>query len=188
LNSFVNGDQAYNVKYDALGRFINVHLAENANAIIRRYGYDANSNVNYIQINSYRGEVGLEIISGMTLNYKETRYPTSSSLDDSPSPRSLLSYYTFEAGNLIRLEREINYPSQNEVLTPVTYQYDDKPNPYFGLLPLGISIEESLNKNNALIPTDELIYNSNGLLAQKNINFTYPTIYRSTITFEYEAY
>lgn len=188
LISFVGGDQAYNVQYDALGRFINVHLKEYPDAIIRRFGYDNANNVNYIQNNFYRGEAGLEILSEMTLKYSGTQYPASSSLDDSPSPRVLLSYYTFDSGNLIKLESEINYPSQNEVLSPINYQYDDKPNPYFGLLPLGISIEESLNKNNAIMSSNELIYNNNGMLIQKNINSTGPVGTRTTITFEYEVY
>jgi hypothetical protein len=104
--------------------------------------------------------------------------------------------YTYANGNVIQAVFTPADPKQ--ALSTTTYQYDDKPNPDFGVIRSTGFSTASINKNNVIsyspspanAPQQLRTYNANGLLTSlallRKPEYNYD--YSQYFTFEYEAY
>ena len=91
------------------------------------------------------------------------------------------SFYTYSNGNIISARYE-SFPYIS--VDTRSYVYDDKPNPYYGLIGFDRSLFDLTNRNNAIYALYSYEYDSNGLLTKVTAN----QLPAYTETYEYEPY
>lgn len=95
------------------------------------------------------------------------------------------SVYTYSNGNVVQIDVSSSNP--NLPLVSSTIQYDDKANPYFGLITGSSPDPRIFSRNNAVRPGETQIYDNRGLLTELNVISTNPN-FSSKTTYEYEVY
>ncbi|WP_460971147.1 hypothetical protein [Spirosoma migulaei] len=188
--------------YDAQNRLIRINSESDlgANLPIRRieYTYDADGNIAKETASvSYTGKNtgDYTIIGQSVFTYAGSRFPLKQVYTNSSTVQ--VYDYTYSNGNISQLVSTQTAATPYPAVTN-TYQYDDKPNPYYGVIRGDGLTAAVINKNNVIdemtSPAPKykrvLTYDSLGLLTKLNI--VYPPDpyynYNSQTTYEYEKY
>ena len=188
--------------YDAQNRLIRIDSEADSgvNPPIRRieYTYDADGNIAEETTSvSYTGKNtgDYTIIGQSVFTYAGSRFPVKQVYTNSPTVH--VYDYTYSNGNISQLVSTQTAATPYPAVTN-TYQYDDKPNPYYGVIRSDGLTAAVANKNNVIdeitSPAPKykrvLTYDSLGLLTKLNI--VYPPDpnynYNSQTTYEYEKY
>lgn len=176
-------DRIYALQYDNQGRLMRKEGTNAAGLVTERttYNYQANGTVSSIQFFSNPDQAGtLRLAYTVTLDYGPDKQPikqTATSAGDSLMTNVLL--YTYADGNIVRIDHPNPNPNQSYY---ELVMYDDKPNPYYGLIGSRDNVFETVNKNNPVRFREQLEY-ENGLLVKL-------TFFRFSvqIMYEYELY
>ncbi|GAB3710846.1 hypothetical protein GCM10027592_47910 [Spirosoma flavus] len=163
------------------------------------YEYDVTGNATRIEFafttsdtaynRSYRRTYNLE--------YNEAKLPVKITEIDDKFNEGVISEYTYENGNVVNIKRStFDYSGKITSSNTYTYNFDDKPNPFYGLF-IGapdprifsdyytfkyytFTQSNTFNKNNFLEPGLRYEYDSKGHLIK--------IVGSPTTTFEYEMY
>ena len=81
-------------------------------------------------------------------------------------------------------ERTFTSANTTPQVTIITYQHDDKPNPFYGL-PYDALNPEAINRNNIKYDNTERVYNDQGLLTNLSIDVIHQG---PRVSYTYEAY
>ena len=164
--------------YDAQGRLVGTET-DAGNGLgggpsRTTYEYDANGNVSLERL--YVADAGGNYVLSATIipEYGSGKLPVRITVTTNQS--TSVTNYTYANENVVQTERTVN----NGPPEVTTYQYDDKPNPLYGLVASGPGYFNQ-SKNNVLNPNFTYTYNANGLL----------TIRQGTLqryVYEYEPY
>ncbi|MVM32666.1 hypothetical protein GO755_21675 [Spirosoma sp. HMF4905] len=145
------------------------------------YEYDMSGNISVIKeyfINVLPTSPSL--VKEFQLAYGDTKFPVKVTSDfwDSSGFKlgQSVEQYTYNGGNIVKVEKSENQSAN----VTTTFQYDDKPNPYYGLI-TGEPDIRMFSMNNAVTSDKQYMYDSNGLLT-KVVTTT------ATTEYEYEAY
>lgn len=201
LASYVESSPAQNpvittLQYDNQGRL--VAMEEKATGIVigsttqdivtgrATYDYDGNGNITSItkytdDPNQAKGNLTVKEIT--LLEYGANKLPGKVTIMNNGVATSQF-LYSYTNGNIVK----IDYPEAGnggQIISSTTFLYDDKPNPYYGLLTFRQNIFNTINRNNAYIsPTTNMFeYNSDGLLIK-----SLGSRLLAQTTYEYEAY
>jgi hypothetical protein len=183
------------IHYDGQGRIENIFrethdLVNTASGVVNiwrpdfnsTYEYDTNGNITVMKLfgitkDRSRSPNLLEVLQ---FEYDGTKFPVKV-LYTAPSANSQWTErYTYSGDNIVNVERSDNRAA------PVTkaYQYDNKLNPFYGLLTGNVGNDAfiALNRNNVVTSDKNYFYDTNGFLSK--------VIDASGIvsTYEYEAY
>jgi hypothetical protein len=106
------------------------------------------------------------------------------------------SSFSYANGNIYQSVFTSSDPKQSPITT--TYQYDNKPNPFYGVTRGYGFQQQQLNRNNQVAtsstpangPKQTLTYNADGLLSKLNLTYipNPPYNFDRQIVYEYEAY
>ncbi|QMW06539.1 hypothetical protein [Spirosoma foliorum] len=188
------------MEYDSQGRLSQIeNLIEptNNNPVLTfyyrtTYDYDANSNI--VAIKKYKvfksDPAHPFLQEDSKLTYGSTVFPVKidTKINDGSQFDPELDFtqeYTYSAGNVVevkRTDRPTHYNGYNTYTTSQVLQYDDKPNPFYGLI-IGSPDVSTFSKNNVIESTRLYTYDTNGLLSKIALRDG-----TSETTYEYESY
>lgn len=153
------------------------------------YAYDTNGNV--VAVKVYKvllSDPSHPILQqDRQLLYGSNQLPdvVKTKLNDGSQFDPILDFveeYTYSGRNVIKVKRTYNPTHTNNIAstTTETFQYDDKPNPFYGFPGIG---SDAFSKNNVIETGSTYTYDANGLLIRKaRVDGSL------TITYEYETY
>lgn len=176
------------INYDAQGRIATiVHAGWSAYkkiwnpSVSYSYEYDVSGNIS--TVNEYFINVlptSPSLVKKFQLAYDGTKFPVKVTSDfwdiGGFKLGQSVEQYTYAGGNIVKVEKSGNQSANGTS----TFQYDDKPNPYYGLI-TGEPDIRIFSKNNAVTSDKQYTYDSNGLLT-KVVTTT------ATTEYEYETY
>ncbi len=179
--------------YDAQNRLIR---AEDPPGFFRVvYDYDQNGRIRFIKVysdpkmdgsfDSSREQFELEYDGSSQFPVRSTS--TVNNVFPIPITKTV---YTYSNGNVVQVD--VSFSDPNGFPSSSTIQYDDKPNPYFGLINFGTNTGlrpdiRTFSRNNAIRSGETLIYDARGLLIGLNVIST-NSRFNSQTTYEYEVY
>ena len=161
------------------------------------YIYDANGN---IATETFSADVdkphtgNYQVISKKTYTYNGSLFPATMTSEILPATRSSelgKQEYTYSNGDIVK--QVFTPKNPNQTTTTGIYQYDDKPNPYYGLIRGDGFGTGSFSKNNLIgfVPQGNDLttytYNSLGLVTKRVAHIS-GFNYDLQTTYEYEAY
>lgn len=174
------GDSSRTVlNYDAQGRIDTIatetrDLVNTASGVVHLwrpdfkylYEYDLNGNLSVMKLvaitkDRSRSPNLLEVIR---FEYAGTALPVKAIHTRASDNYQWIEQYTYSGANIVRVETSDN---QSAPVTTV-YQYDNKPNPFYGLI-IGSKRNDSFlifNRNNMVSSDNQYAYDSNGLLSK----------------------
>jgi len=183
------------INYDAQGRIETIFsesrdLVNTASGVVRlwrpdfnnTYEYDLNGNISVMKIVAITKDRSRSpnLLEVLRFEYTGAKFPVKV-LHTTPSNNDQWTeQYTYSGANIVKVEQSDNHSA------PVTkvYQYDNKPNPFFGLI-IGTKRNDSFtvfNSNNLIASDYQYEYDSNGLLSKV------VTVEGTVQTYEYGAY
>lgn len=157
------------VEYDVKNRLISTEQQPpvgliNQIKVRTEYGYDVAGNLSIVRtLTAPNTSNDFQLANTLTLEYTSSMFPVKITATGSGVPNGVTEY-TYADGNVSR-----------EVFTPVDpgqpsntrlFQYDDKPNPFYGKVIFGVDAQ-IFSKNNAVDPSRRLIYDANGFLVRE---------------------
>lgn len=198
LNEFENAPSLTRTRtsiftYNTQNRLIRIDRKENPdtdeNAVTRfEFIYDNADNIStqLISVDRDSPRTGRYVVTSQTsYTYNSNRFPATltTTLPQRPSSSTQSSAFTYTNGNLTQ---EVVSNTNDQPRTFV-YQFDNKINPYYGIIRSeGILISFIASKNNFIKPNTIFTYNSKGLLIQENS--TPPNGVPSQTVYDYETY
>ena len=138
-------------KYDSQGRLTTTEEMSTPSGSSRRvtFGYDATGNLTSAKTESFSPFSSVPVsITQQTFSYGSGKYPTKVTSDSG----AITYTYTNE-----------NITQATSLSTVESFTYDDKPNPYYGLVGIGIG-PSIFSKNNVISAGKTYSYDTNGLL------------------------
>jgi len=184
------------LQYDAQGRLIisETPIVPGNTTTAGRTIYDYDTKGNMIAAKKYSAQQGSDftINSLIAVEYNSQNLPVKT-VETNFYPIGDAVYtalYSYNGNYLIKTERSY---STGPISNPVTtYQYDNKPNPYYKLGytldRIGVS-PQLISPNNVIRPDDQLTYDNNGLLIERVDYYKLDLQQgRTHYTFQYEAY
>ena len=175
-----NGGITSTLFYNNQGQLIRQSKSISSRTIeIDTYTSNANGKITTIKTTFYsRGNAPMDQTT--QIEYNADQLPNKITITGS----SASTFYEYSNGNIVTVR------NSSSTIPTATYIYDDKKNPFYGLIGFlaqfnGTANElfEVFNKNNLIRPGCTYQYDSNGLLT----NVTYG-LYQSQIVYEYETY
>ncbi len=188
------------IVYDAQGRLLKVeNQIDNSpfNPVLTfyymtTYAYDKDDNITAIKkYKVLKNDITHPFLQeDRQLVYGNTKFPImmTTKINDGSQFDPELNFseeYTYTGGNIVEIKRTdwpTHYNGNNTYTSTRVFQYDDKPNPFYGLL-FGIPDERTFSKNNVIEGNRSYTYDTNGLLtniAQRDGS--------SETLYEYETY
>lgn len=183
------------LNYDAQGRIQNAltetwDLVNTASGVIRlwrpslnqTYEYDTNGNITVLKLfgitkDRSQSPFLLEVIQ---FAYNGSKFPIKVTHTRASDNYQWIERYTYSGDNIVSVEKSDNQSTP----TTTAYQYDNNPNPFYGLITGNKSNDTftTFNRNNVVISGNQYLYDSNGLLSK--------VVEAGGIvnTYEYEAY
>lgn len=174
------GDSSRTVlNYNAQGRIENIFtetrdLVNTASGVVRLwrpnfnyiYEYDLNGNISVMKLvaitkDRSRSPNLLEVIR---FEYSGAKFPVKVIHTRASDNDQWIEQYTYSGANIVKVEESNN---QSAPVTKV-YQYDNKPNPFYGLI-IGNKYNDAFtvfNSNNLIASDNQYEYDSNGLLSK----------------------
>ena len=172
--------------YDSQGRLITTEAMSSLSGSSQRVtvGYDAAGNLTSARTESFSPGNPVRITEE-TFTYGSGKYPT---VVTSVNENFTATYtYTYTNENITQTSRTSTSPSSPPSTTVELFTYDDKINPYYGLVGIGYG-PSTFSKNNVISAGSSYSYDSNGLLTQISTPGTPAMGGPSTTTYSYEFY
>ncbi|GAB3785718.1 hypothetical protein GCM10028818_47820 [Spirosoma horti] len=190
------GDSSRTVlNYDAQGRLETIFseswdLVNTASGVVRlwrpdfnnTYAYDLNGNISVMRIVAITKDRSRSpnLLEVLRFEYNGAKFPVKVLHTRASDNNQWVDQYTYSGANIVKVEQSDNHAA------PVTtvYQYDNKPNPFYGLI-IGTKRNDSFtafNSNNLIVSGYQYEYDSNGLLLK------IVTVDGVVQTYEYETY
>jgi len=190
------GDSSRTVlNYDAQGRMENIFsesrdLVNTASGVVRLwrpsfsylYEYDMNGNISVMKIVAITKDRSRSpnLLEVLRFEYNDAKLPVKVIHTQASDNYQWIEQYTYGGANIVKIETSDNQSA------PVTtaYQYDNKPNPFYGLI-IGDKRNDAFtmfNRNNLIASDNQYEYDSNGLLSKVVV------VGGIVQTYEYEAY
>lgn len=145
------------------------------------YEYDATGNLttikSYSDLNQNAGSLAL--IGTIQIEYNADRLPQT--VTSTAEGVTQTATYTYGNGNIVRIDYSAS--SSGQPASSSTFTYDDKRNPYYGLIGSLTGIVDIINRSNIIEPNVNYQYDSNGLLISRATSRL-----SARTTFEYETY
>ncbi|WP_460934380.1 hypothetical protein [Spirosoma humi] len=181
------------INYDGQGRIENIFtegrgLVNTASGVVylwrpsfnTTYAYDGNGNITVMKLFAITQDRSQSpnLLEVLQFEYDGTKFPVKVIHTTTSNNHQWTERYTYSGDNIVNVES-----SDNQSAT-TTYQYDNKPNPFYGLL-TGEKRNDAfiaLNKNNVMTNDKQYLYDTNGLLSK--VIAADGVVY----TYEYEAY
>ncbi|WP_020600048.1 hypothetical protein [Spirosoma panaciterrae] len=143
------------------------------------YEYDKNGIITQIKRYDLANPASPVLIDQHLLEYNVARLPIKQSY--TIGTHQWVEQYTYSGGNVVKVDRNDNLSG----LSTLVFQYDDKPNPFYGLI-TGPPSYTIFSANNIITPNQIYTYDSNGLLIKGTLAVSG---FGNYITkFEYEPY
>ena len=185
VNSATGPTQKTLFGYDGQGRLVSTERQSTTGFSTGRstYGYDGSGNITTITEYEPNQAGNFVLTKTTTLAYDGGKLPIKTTAVSSNGGTET-ARYTYAGENISRSERTFTSTIAAPQVTIITYQHDDSPNPFYGLL-YGAPNPEAINRNNIKYDNTERIYNSQGLLTNLNIDVSQNG---PRVSYEYEAY
>ncbi|WP_146141570.1 hypothetical protein [Spirosoma oryzae] len=178
------------MQYNAQGQLSRIegtpNIANIGRASYKTYEYDGSGNLTTTKLYYLsQSNQTYELYETRTLTYNSDKLPVTNTVFIVPGASTSTYNYAYTNGN--QTQTTINSPGQPT--TTYSEQFDNTPNPLYGLIgmPEGYNVSV-VNRNNSIGPNRKATYGSNGLISDLVIGTNLDAAQSRFLTFTYETY